>query len=415
MKAALTDKLLRAIVAKRKPHPPISDQVLRGLEVRFSQLGEPSFSAKARQRGGKPQPIRLPVGKYPALSLAEARERAWPLLRDLKTGIDPRERAAETKRAEATKRSNTYAAVGEQFLTRHAARARTARAIELRVRRELIARWGDRPIADIGRADVIHMLNEIVDRGHPEAARQTLVYGRRLHDWAIARGIYGLETSPYDRVSARDLLGSKKSRQRVLSDAELALIWRATADWPLYGAYVRLLLLLGVRRNELARATWDEFDLDKALWVIPPERMKSDEGLSVPLPPAAVEILSALPRFASSYVFTVRGSRPLNDFGTLKQRLNKRIAAINGGKPLEHWTLHDARRTFRTALSTLGIAPHVAELCIGHRQPQLFRTYDRHRFDAEKRHAFEAHAARLLRIVEPAPPNVVALKRRRRQ
>jgi integrase len=409
MKAALTDKLLRGIMARRQPHKPISDQVLRGLEVRFSKVGEPAFSAKARQRGGKPQPIRLPVGKYPAVSLAAARERAWPLLRDLKNGIDPRERKAEAKRAKATRRSNTYAAIAEEFLKRHVLRARTARAIELRVRRELIARWGDRPIADVSRADVIHMLDEIVDRGHTEAARQTLVYGRRLHDWAIARGIHGLEASPYDRLSARDLLGSKKVRQRILSDDELALIWRA-ADWPLYGAYARLLLLLGVRLNELARATWDEIDLDKALWVIPPARMKSDEGLSVPLPPAAVELFSALPRFNSSYVFTARGTHPLNDFGALKLRLDRRIAALNGGKALEHWTWHDARRTFRTALSTLGVAPHIAELCIGHRQPQLFRTYDRYRFDSEKRHAFEAHAARLLRIVEPQPPNIVTLK-----
>jgi hypothetical protein len=52
MKAVITDKLLRAIMAKRQLHPPISDQALRGLEVRFSKLGEPSFSAKARRRGG---------------------------------------------------------------------------------------------------------------------------------------------------------------------------------------------------------------------------------------------------------------------------------------------------------------------------------------------------------------------------
>jgi integrase len=405
----VTDKLLRGIMAKRRPHQPISDQALRGLEVRFSKLGEPSFSAKARQRGGKTQPIRLPVGRYPAISLAEARERAWPLLRDLKNGIDPRQRAAEIKRAEAAKRTNTFRAVAEEFLKRHVARARTARAIELRVRRELIARWGDRPIADINHADVVHMIDEIVDRGHPEAARQTLMYGRRLHEWAIARGIYGLETSPYDRLSAHDLIGAKSARQRVLTNAELSLIWRAAAAWELYGPYIQLLLLLGVRRNELARATWDEIDLDKALWIVPPARMKSEEGLSVPLPPIAVNILTALPRFKTRYVFTARGFRPLNDFGAIKSRLDKRIAALNGEKPLDHWTLHDCRRTFRTQLSTIGIAPHIAELCIGHRQPKLFRTYDLHRFDAEKRQAFEAHAVRLLQIVEPLPPNVVAL------
>ena len=415
MKAILTDKLLRAAATRGKPQAPIADQALRGFGVRFSKRGEASFYVMARQRGGPKQPIRLHVGRYPALSLAEARERAWPLLRDLQNGIDPRQRVAEALRAVAVKQANTYGAIAEEFLKRHVARARTARAIELRVRRELVARWGDRPIADIGRADVIHMLDAIADRGHPEAARQTLIYGRRLHDWAIARGIYGLETSPYDRLKARDLIGSKKSRQRILSDAELALIWRASAGWSLYGAYVQLLLLLGVRRNELARATWGEIDLGAAQWTIPPERQKSDEGLSVPLPPAAVEILSALPRFVAPYVFTAKGSRPLNDFGGLKKRLDQRIADLSGGKVLEHWTLHDCRRTFRTALSTLGIAPHIAELCIGHKQPKLFRTYDRHRFDAEKRHALEAHALRLLSIVEPPPPNVVALKRARRR
>jgi integrase len=387
--------------------------MLRGLEVRFSQHGVPTFNAKARQRNGPQQPIRVALGKFPGVSLAEGRERAWPVLRDLKTGIDPRRRTAEAARVEVAKQANTYSAVAEEFLKRHAVRARTARAIELRVRRELIARWSDRPIGDIGRVDVIRMLDEIVDRGHPEAARQTLVYGRRLHDWAISRGIYGVESSPYDRLKARDLLGVKKARQRVLSDAELALIWRATADWPVYGDYVRLLLLLGVRRNELARATWNEIDLNKALWTIPPERMKSDESLTVPLSPIVVEILSSLPRFGSSpHVFTTRGLHPITDFATIKKQLDRRVAALNGGEPVEHWTLHDCRRTFRTALSTIGIPPHICELAIGHRQPQLLRTYDRHRYDVEKRHAFEAHAARLLRIVEPPPANVVAMKRR---
>jgi hypothetical protein len=140
---------------KGQPHEPISDQVLRGLEFRFSKRGEPSGSEKARLRGSTSAPIRLLAGRYPERSLAEIRERGWLLLRDLKNGIDPRERAAELKRAEAVKRSNTYGAVAEEFLERHVVRARTARAIELRVRRELIARWGDRPITGISRADVI--------------------------------------------------------------------------------------------------------------------------------------------------------------------------------------------------------------------------------------------------------------------
>jgi integrase len=87
------------------------------------------------------------------------------------------------------------------------------------------------------------------------------------------------------------------------------------------------------------------------------------------------------------------------------------MAELNSGQSIEPWTFHDARRTFRTGLSTLGVAPHIAELCLAHRQPGLARTYDLHRFDVEKRHALNAWAARLLSIVEPAPDKVVTLRK----
>jgi integrase len=319
-------------------------------------------------------------------------------------------RAAERSPAAASARANQFSAVAEQFIGRHVVHARTANAIGLRIRREMVARWGDRSISEIGRADVVAMIDDIVDRGHPEAARQTFVYARRLFGWAVARGL--LEHAPTDHLNAKDLVGVKKPRQRLLSDAELRLIWRAAALGPYPdGPYIQLLLLLGVRRTELGQAVWSEFDLDRALWSIPPARMKSDEGHVVPLPPRAVDILRSLPRFTSDYVFTARGSKPLNDFGEVKRRLDLRIAALNGGQPIEPWTLHDCRRVFRTGLSTLGTAPHVAELCLAHRQPGLARTYDLHRFDAEKRHALNAWSTRLLQIVEPSPLNVTMLRR----
>jgi integrase len=410
MRAVVTDKLVRGLTAKGQPHEPIWDQSLRGFGIRVGDHGGVSFFAAARRRGGDRTPIRITFGRYPAWSLAEAREHARGLLRDLQDGIDPRMRRAEQQRAETAARASQFGVVAEQFILRHAARARTANAIALRIRRELIARWGDRPISTIIRPDVAAMVDEIVDRGHPEAARQTLTYARRLFHWAVARGL--LEHAPTDHLNARDLIGPKKPRQRLLTDPELRLIWRAARQAPYPdGPYVLLLLLLGVRRTELGQAVWGEFDLDHALWTIPPARMKSDEGHTVALAPRAVEILCAVPRFASGYVFSARGTRPLNDFGAVKQRLDQRIAELGGGIPVEPWTLHDARRTFRTGLSSLGIPPHVAELCLAHRQPGLARVYDLHRFDDEKRNALNAWAARLLAIVEPMPDKVVSLRK----
>jgi integrase len=410
LKAVLTDKLLRAIAAKGEPHEQIADQHTRGLTARIGERGRITFSAVARQRGGSRVPVRLHIGAYPIVTLAEARERARSLLRDLADGIDPRQRRAEQQRAEAVEKAHRFDTVAEDFIHRHVARARTARAIELRIRRELISRWASWPIGGITRSHVVAMVDELVSRGHPEAARQSLVYARRLFSWAIARGL--LAMSPCDHLSGRDLIGAKKPRQRLLSDSELVLIWRATAElrYP-DDPYIRLLLLLGLRRSELGRARWGEIDLERARWIVPSTRMKSDEAHVVPLPPVAVEILRALPHFASGYVFAARGTLPLNDYGAIKTKLDNKIVALNGA-PLEPWTLHDCRRTFRTGLSTLRIAPHIAELCLAHAQPGLARTYDLHRFEPEKWHALEAWAAHLMRIVESPPAVVIPLPAR---
>ena len=409
MKAAVTEKLLRSLLAKGASHEPIWDEIPPHLEWRINKR-DITGSVVGRVRGsGTRQPIRLRAGHFPTTPVAEIRQRGRKLRHDLDSGIDPRAVKREQLLAEVAERTRQFDAIAEQFIQRLAG-ARTARAIELRIRRELITRWGDRPIDKITRADVANMVVEIAERGHREAARQTFVYARRLFRWAAARGV--LKYAPTDYLNIKDLVGAKRARQRLLRDEELALIWRAAAQAPYPdGPYVQLLLLLGVRRSELGQAVWSEIDLDRALWTIPAHRMKSDEGHTVPLPPRAVEILRSLPRFTSGYIFAARGTRPLNDYGAVKLRLDRRITEINGGQPIEPWTLHDCRRAFRTALSTLNIAPHIAELCLAHRQPGLARVYDLHRFDAEKRHALNAWAAYLLAIVEPPSDKITPLRK----
>jgi integrase len=273
------------------------------------------------------RPIRVTIGAYPLTPLADAREKAREALRDLAAGIDPRRVA----RAKAV----TFGVVAEEFIKRHASRKRSARNIELLIRRELIPRWGDRPIGDVTRRDVVNLMNEIIDRGHPAAAHQAFGYGKRIFSWALALDTYDLEASPFDRLKRGDLLGAKRSRTRLLSSPELALIWQATDGAPeaVYpdGPFIRLLLLLATRRGELAGARWSEFDLDAARWVIPGARMKNGDPHLVPLPPAAVAILQSLPRFAGcEFVFSARGNMALNDFCGLKARLDARIAALNG-------------------------------------------------------------------------------------
>src|SRR5262245_35695742 len=428
MKTNITDRLLRSLQQPRERPEEIWDASLGGFGCRASQQGTVAFFVKKRPRGRRDF-VRLTLGRYPILGLAEARQRARDALRTLDDGIDPREREAAAARAEAAAKANTFAAVADAFITRHVARKRSARSIEQLIRRNLIPRWGERPISAISRGDVISLIDELVDRGHPEAAHSTLAYTKRLFSWAVPR--YNLEHAPTDHVRAVDLIGQKAVRQRVLADRELALIWRATevSDFgsdrngattsspsQLIQSYVRLLLLLGVRRCELGDATWDEFDLDNATWTVPAERMKADAAHVIPLPPLAAEFLRAL---------LPRGLLPrpgARVFGSVlhyqrsKNALDTGIKALNGGKALPRWTWHDCRRTMRTGLSTIGIPPHVAELCIAHTQKGLAKVYDQHRFDDEKRAAFEAWERRVMSIINPPPAgddvgNVVKLRK----
>jgi integrase len=409
MKRSLTDRQLRTLLRPHAKPVAIGDSEVRGLEVRASKQGVVSFSVLKRPPDSR-KLARYPVGTYPLTSLAAARKKTREILREIENGVDPRARQAEELRVAAAVKASTFGTVAEAFISRHVKGKRTARDIEQLIRREFIPRWSERPIGGVTRADVIAMVDEILDRGHRGAARLAFAYVRRLFGWAVPR--YDLQHAPTDHLSAKDLIGAKKPRQRVLSDDELVLIWRAAGgpEAIYFGAFVRLLLLLGVRRSELGRARWLEFDeFEAGRWIIPAQRAKTDEPHVVPLPASAVEILRTLARLlprGTGYV--IGGPSPIH-YARAKQRLDACIKALNGGKALPHWTFHDLRRTFRTGLSRLGIAPHVAELCLGHSQPGLHKVYDQHKYAAEQRHAFDAWAAHVMRIVAPPADVVVAL------
>jgi integrase len=413
MKRRLTDALLCSL-AEKGGAPVIWDTTLSGFGVRVGKRTVSYFVCR-RQRNGSGKPIRIACGTYPLVALAEAREKARDMLRNLATGVDPRVLEAEKAKAEATKQQNTFATVAEEFIAKHAARKRSARNIELLVRRELIPAWGDKQIGAVSRADVVALLDDILDRGHPAAAHSVFTYAKRVFNWALARGTCGLEHSPFDRLKRGELLGEKGSRNRLLTAPELRLIWTATEGAPaeVYpdGPFIRLLLMLGVRRGELAGARWSEFDLDAATWIVPggpPGRMKNGDDFLVALPAPAVATLTSLPRFAGcDYVFT-HGERPINDFVGLKRRLDARIAALNGGQPIPHWTTHDTRRCVRTNLSALRVEPHIAERCLAHRQRGISKVYDLWQFADEKREALARWSARLLAIVGD---NVVPIRK----
>jgi integrase len=394
----LTDRLLRTLKTDA------ADAVVPGLAVRVGAAGQKTFVLVGRYPGRR-NPTRRAIGTYPAISPEKARDTARDWIALIQRGIDPAVQVAIEREANRIRQSNTFGAVAESFLEKHAASRRTAGAIGRLVRGKLISRWRDRPIDTISKRDVIEMVEDIQENSGAAMARQSLAYARRLFGWAAARDL--VLVNPCATVTTADFLPPKVGRDRVLRDAELALVLKATAAGSGVGyptdAFTRFVLLTACRRGEAAGAVWAEFDLTQGTWLLPATRVKNASEHALPLPAVAIDLLRALPRFAGSdFVFSdTAGRRPISGFSTRKLKLDARIAELNGGTPIAPFTWHDLRRSAASGMAALGIAPHVIESILNHRSgviSGIARIYNRHDFRAEKAHALTAWAAHLDRL-----------------
>ncbi len=286
------------------------DELLPSFGLRVSHSGTKAWFVMTRVNG---KLIRLTIGRHPATKLAEARKRAQEILGLAAEGIDPRhvEEAKRLKRQIDVE--NTFGRLAQQFMARHVEpnlRNSTTREYRRILFGKDTAVWHSRPVSSIKKRDVLDLLDSIDARGAKAASRLSLAYLRKFFNWCVDREI--IETSPIDRIR---LSRSLSSRERVLSEDELRLVWAAfNKEAGLFGPLFKLLMLTGQRRNEVAGMRWDEvpdFDTDRAVWEIPSTRTKNRLAHLVPLPPQAVSILRTTPR-TGPYVFSSTGDTPVS-------------------------------------------------------------------------------------------------------
>lgn len=248
-------------------------------------------------------------------------------------------------------------------------------------------------------------------------ANRLVIYGRAAYRWALGEG--KVACNPFDGVKVAALV----ERERVLSDPELLEVWNASlAEAAPFGPIVRLLILTGQRREEVAGMAWSEISEDRTAWTLPGSRTKNKQPHIVPLSELA---RSQLPKIrGNGLVFPGDGSADpestrlpvFQGWSNAKERLDATAAKNRGegGEPMAGFRLHDLRRTCATGLEGLGIAMQVVESVLNHvagSKRGVARIYQRHQYLAEKRHALDAWGAHVARLVngQEQASNVVPL------
>lgn len=399
------------------------DDAMPGFGVRIYPSDRKAFVLSYRNGSGKKRLVVL--GTYGRdLTLEQAREKAVKESGQVIDGIDPvTQRRLDREREQTGDRFND---VAESFIARYVIttlRPSTAKEYERVIRSNLIQQWGRKRVEEITRYDVIKLLDAVADGGAPVGVNRVLAVTRKLFNWCVERGV--IEASPVTGVKAP---GKETKRDRVLSDDELRLIWNASDEqgWP-FGPFNKLAILTGQRRGEVAGMRWADIalDADEPVWTLPREATKADRLHTVPLSPQAVDIIKALPRMEGEHVFSTRYeempdgkhiSRPISGFSRSKRILDKEIAEAAEKAELsapEAWRFHDLRRTAASGMARLNVQPHILSRVLNHSPGSaegITAVYNRHAYEDEKRHALNAWAAHVERIVTgKTAENVVEL------
>ncbi|RKP58640.1 tyrosine-type recombinase/integrase [Pararobbsia silviterrae] len=337
---------------------------------------------------GKQQPV-VTIGEYPATSLMAARERARRYAEIVAGGVSPMADAKKDRGAE--KSLNTVRDFGAYWTEQQMSdksdeyRRTTNRALE----KDVYPAIGNKPLPDVTPGDVLAICDRIKKRGSPKMALHTRNVIKRMFEYAIARQFVTI--NPAAAVVAR-FVATQESRDRVLSPEELGRVLRAvyasSIRRPLKLA-IHLLVLTMVRKSELIEARWNEFNLDEGIWRIPAERMKKDREHWVYLAPQAIAMLRELHegRTSQEYVFpTVRGTdRPI-----AKSTLNQAIRALD--MEVQHFVLHDFRRTASTHLHEMGQSSDAIEKALAHTIKGIKGVYNRAEYADERRRILQLWA-----------------------
>jgi integrase len=407
MTRRLTDIAVKAI----KPKAEYFEEVdgTSGLRLAIFPSGKKSWIARYR-RPDSGKTAKLTIGKYPEISLSTARIRVSEARDAVSNGIDPGENKKRAKisadEAEAARRADTIELHVKQHLERtrgevgkrHLSEGHWRQAC-LALECHAVAAWRGRPVSEILRRDVRELVEQVAAARGPIAGNRAFEHIRKFFNELVEREI--VARSPCVGLKR---LAKEQARERTLTEAEIKSLMAALdAIRGPTAAAIKLMLLTGQRRSEVAGMTWGEIiDGD---WQLPGNRTKNRKSHTVPLSRQALAVIEQQPRIdGCNFIFTTTSSMPVVNF----TRIKRQIDAIM--KPEAPWVIHDLRRTVASGMAGLGVTLPTIEKTLNHASGTfrgVLAVYQRHDFRNEKRDALARWGDHIERIVKGKEPGKV--------
>ncbi len=412
-----SDRTLRAWLSAGPVDRAVGDGLTFVATEASASIGKASWILRYRFAGRNKEKV---IGRYPDISLKDARELARNNRAQIQQGVDV---ASEKRRKklEAVDRHNV-AGLGKLWMERHITpHYAHPEVVERVIRRHINPVIGKLPVEEVRPVHIDDVLTRIVMAGAPTVANDALRYLFRMFHFAVKRK--WIETNPAYGFEISDAGGTETPRERWLNRQELAALAEAMRTTENFGRINELatwlLLALCVRKMELLSAKWTELDLEVGIWYLHPSRTKKKLSIEIPLAPQVVVWLNEVKVFASGseYLFPARrlvrkkeGKEHRNRFDHISpDTLNVALKRLNLSD-IPHFTVHDMRRTARTHLASLGVDRFVAERALNHKVRGVEGTYDRHDYFEERKDALHRWVLLLSSIGNDEPFNVIGLK-----
>lgn len=390
-------RAIAGLTALNRKRTSYHSKSVPGLTLEIMPSGKKTWRVRYRTAGGRRGESRAyTIGDANTIKLGEAIDQARAIRTAVKLeGADPhRERALG---------DGTFDDLFAAWLEQHAKpKKKSWQSDEGLYRRHVQARMGRKIASELTRSDIANVLDSITKSATGIQANRAQSLISAIFNWAVNEG--RLEHTPTFKLPKR---GIEIPRERVLTHSEIRRLWTNLGQGPLGPSMeqiLRLALLTGQRRTEIAEARKSEFELEgKAhTWTIPGSRTKNGIIHQVPLPPLAAELFSSAIENSdrgSEFVFPGRGQ----DKGPISPHaVTRAMARLCKTLGIQDATVHDLRRTVGTGLARLGVSKDIRARILNHVDGARSVTdavYNQHEFTAEKRGALEAWQGELMRLV----------------